>query len=249
MAYKLNLIFLLLIVILSLFVTSCDSYSQEINKPIICLTFDDGHLNAYENAFPLLEQYGYTATTFINSGMVGNLGRVSWNQIKNLADHDWEIAGHTIDHVDLAEVTYEEAYYQIVEDYHNFTNQGLELASFALPGGHATLRDYDIIKGLYKNIRNSIDKDMYIPLNRFDLGYFAYQTQYNPEMVKQRIIRACNNGQALVIIGFHRVSDNPTLAVDNCTIKDFEDIIAWIYDQNFQVMTMKNAVNKLNDLD
>ncbi len=226
--------------------TSCDSYNQELNKPIICFTFDDGHLNAFENAFPLFKQFSFTATSFLNSGKIGNPGKISWSNIDSLVNHGWEIAGHTIDHVDLAELDDDEAYYQIIQDYHNFTNQGIELSSFALPGGHATLRDYDIIKGVYKNIRNSIDKEMHTPLNRFDLGYFAYQTNYRAEDVKQRIIRGYNNGESLIVIGFHRISEEQVNTVANCKTDDLEEILSWVYNNNFPVMTLEEAVNKLN---
>ncbi len=224
---------------------SCDSYSQELNKPIICFTFDDGHLNALENAFPLFEHYAFPATSFINSGFVGKPGRVSWEQIDFLYNSAWEIGGHTIDHVELTDLSDQEAYYQINQDFINFNEHGIKLTSFALPAGHASERDYDIITSIYKNIRNSIDKQMHLPLNRLDLGYYVYQSDYKPEMVKRRIVRACTNGEALVIIGFHRICDLPTLAVDNCRPNDLDEILAWVKSNDFEVMTLEKAIDRL----
>lgn len=34
------------------------------DKPVI-LTFDDGYLDNYQNAFPVLQEYGFTGTFFI----------------------------------------------------------------------------------------------------------------------------------------------------------------------------------------
>ena len=214
-------------------------------KPIICFTFDDGHLNVYENAFPLFKKFGYEATTFLNSGRIGKSGFVSWDQAHDLYSNNWEIGGHTINHPQLPELNYDEAYYQIVQDYHNFQEQGFHLTSFALPSGHASPRDYDILKEVYKNIRNSIDKEMHLPLNRLDLGYFAYQTEYSPQIVKQRIIRGSINGEALIVIGFHRVSDTEINAVDNCNIRDLEEILSWVAEKDYHIMRLDDAVDEL----
>lgn len=224
---------------------SCDNLNQERLKPIICLTFDDAHLNAYQYGFPLLEKYHFPATSFINSGLIGKYGRLSWDQVLHLKNHNWEIGGHAIDHFELPELSYEEAYYQIVEDYNKFLEYGINLKSFALPAGHATERDYVIIKSIYKNIRNSIDKEMQLPLNRFDLGYFAYQTNYTSQMVKERIIRGSINGEVLIVIGFHQISENQNNTIDNCTPEALEEILCWLTDKDYSVMRLDLAVNKI----
>jgi len=122
------------------------------------------------------------------SSFVGNYyyyNNVDNKDFEYKSNHNWEIGGHTIDHSDLMELSYEEANNQIVNDYQFFLQEGIEINSFALPGGHASERDYDILKSIYKNIRNSIDKEMQIPIDRLDLGYYAYQTNFTPQIVKQ----------------------------------------------------------------
>lgn len=225
--------------------TSCDDISQERNKPIICFTFDDGHLSAYKNGLPLFQRFDYEATTFLNSGFIGKEGRVSWEQVLDQYANGWEVGGHTINHFELAELDDDEAYFQIAQDYNNFFEHGINLVSFALPAGHASERDYEIIKALYKNIRNSIDKEMHSPLNRFDLGYFVYLTEYDSEMVKERIIRGSINGEVLIVIGFHRISQDQTYAVDNCTPRELEEILSWVSEQDYQVMRFDKAIEKL----
>lgn len=202
-------------------------------------------MNAYENAFPLFKEYGYEATSFINSDFIGRSGYLSWEQVHDLANNNWEIGGHTVTHAELMELDDDEAYAEIAEGFQNFSVRGLNLVSFALPAGHASERDYSIIKSFYKNIRNSIDKQIHIPINRFDLGYFAYQTEYNSEMVKQRINMGSINGEVLIVIGFHRISDDPGYALAKCTIKDLEEILNWVAEKDFQVMRLDKAINKL----
>lgn len=245
MVYKQSLTYLLIICLISLFLLSCDNLSQERNKPIICFTFDDGHLNAFQQGYPLFLEYGYPATSFINSGWIGRPTAVSWENINELCENNWEIGGHTVDHAELMELSYDEAYYQIIQDYNNFQEKGIKLTSFALPAGHAHERDYTIIKSIYKNIRTSIAKEIYTPLNRYDLGYFAYQTGYTAETVKQRIRRGEIKGEVLIIIGFHRIGTDEENPVTNCTPQDLREILAWIAEHDFEVMRLNDAVDKI----
>jgi peptidoglycan/xylan/chitin deacetylase (PgdA/CDA1 family) len=66
-------------------------------KPVV-LTFDDGGLDNYEVAFPLLEQYGLTATFFVITKRVGVDGQMNWDQLR-------EIQSHTVGHPDLTGVS------------------------------------------------------------------------------------------------------------------------------------------------
>lgn len=143
------------------------------------------------------------------------------------------------------ELNDDEAYYEIMQDYQNFLAQGIKMESFALPGGHASERDYDIIKSIYKNIRNSIDKEIHIPINRLDLGYLAYQTEYNPETVSNRILRAGSNGEVLIVIGFHKIGDDQTSPTPNCRTQDLDEILNWVTDKGFEVMRLDKAINKI----
>jgi peptidoglycan/xylan/chitin deacetylase (PgdA/CDA1 family) len=48
----------------------------------VAITFDDGYLDFYEHAWPLLRKYSFSATVFISTGCVGDTN--SWN--KNLIE-------------------------------------------------------------------------------------------------------------------------------------------------------------------
>jgi peptidoglycan/xylan/chitin deacetylase (PgdA/CDA1 family) len=71
-------------------------------KPII-LTFDDGYRDNFENAFPLLQEYGFKATFFLITNFIDE-GRplyMTWDQVKTLIQAGHEIGGHSRDHPDL----------------------------------------------------------------------------------------------------------------------------------------------------
>jgi peptidoglycan/xylan/chitin deacetylase (PgdA/CDA1 family) len=71
-------------------------------KPI-ALTFDDGYLDNYQNALPILLKYNFTATFFIITQFVDDRrpGYMTWDQIKELATAGMEIGSHTLNHISL----------------------------------------------------------------------------------------------------------------------------------------------------
>ncbi|MCA9875826.1 MAG: polysaccharide deacetylase family protein, partial [Anaerolineales bacterium] len=72
------------------------------DKPII-LTFDDGYLDNYENAFPILQEFGFTGTFFIITDFVDQQlpGYVTWEMLQEMAAAGMRIESHSKNHPDL----------------------------------------------------------------------------------------------------------------------------------------------------
>ena len=70
------------------------------SKPVM-ITFDDGDLDQYETAVPILEKHNYKAAFFIMTVAIGRRGYQPYmdkQQIKDLADRGHTIGCHTWDH-------------------------------------------------------------------------------------------------------------------------------------------------------
>jgi len=71
----------------------------------IILTFDDGYIDNYTDALPLLRKYHFQAEFNIISGYVGKKiginSYMTWGQIKTLLKDGMEVGSHTVDHQDL----------------------------------------------------------------------------------------------------------------------------------------------------
>jgi peptidoglycan/xylan/chitin deacetylase (PgdA/CDA1 family) len=84
------------------------------DKPIV-ITFDDGYIDNYQNAFPVLKKYGFVATFFVLTAPPdkGDPAYMSWNMLKDMSDAGMDIQIHARDHVDLRRRNYDYLFYQI----------------------------------------------------------------------------------------------------------------------------------------
>jgi peptidoglycan/xylan/chitin deacetylase (PgdA/CDA1 family) len=76
-------------------------FDQGISPPSksVLLTFDDGYIDFYVNAYPLLKERGFKATVFLPTGLVQNKGYLSWDQIAEMANSGLiYFANHTWSH-------------------------------------------------------------------------------------------------------------------------------------------------------
>jgi peptidoglycan/xylan/chitin deacetylase (PgdA/CDA1 family) len=101
---------------------------------VVTIGFDDGTADQL-GALPILQAHGMAATFFVNSGSIGDPEHLSWADLHTLFDAGNEIAGHTVNHVNLAPLTTEEARQEVCTDRNNLLAEGFPATSFAYPFG------------------------------------------------------------------------------------------------------------------
>jgi peptidoglycan/xylan/chitin deacetylase (PgdA/CDA1 family) len=101
---------------------------------VVTIGFDDGTADQLA-ALPILQAHGMTATFFVNSGSIGDPEHLSWTDLHTLFDAGNEIAGHTVNHVNLAPLTTAEARQEVCTDRNNLLAEGFPVTSFAYPFG------------------------------------------------------------------------------------------------------------------
>lgn len=105
-------------------------------KPLI-LTFDDGYIDFYLNAFPILQKYNFKAVSFIPTGLIGTSYYMSWNQIKELDSSNLiSFQAHSINHPNLASLNNDQLNFQIKESKKTLESQlNKPVNTFAYPYG------------------------------------------------------------------------------------------------------------------
>lgn len=73
------------------------------DKPVI-ITLDDGYLDNYENAFPILQEFGFTATFFIITDYVdqNHPAYATWPMLKEMAAAGMRLESHSRNHPDMS---------------------------------------------------------------------------------------------------------------------------------------------------
>ncbi len=85
------------------------------DKPII-LTFDDGYLDNYTNAFPILQQYDMVGTFFVLTGPAddGEATYLTWDMITEMSNAGMDIQLHSREHLDMRNRSFDWLVFQII---------------------------------------------------------------------------------------------------------------------------------------
>ncbi len=105
----------------------------------VAITFDDGYADAYETAFPILKKYGFKATFYVITSLLGRPRYMTWEQARELAAAGNVIGSHTLTHPDLSQVGLTEARRQLGESKAEIERQvGQPVLDFCYPSGRYT---------------------------------------------------------------------------------------------------------------
>ena len=173
-------------------ITECISKGIDFPKKSIAITFDDGFKNVYSKAFPVLKEFGFTATIFLVSGKCGQnnqwdaqsrhiprLDLLGWDEILEMSDNGLEFGAHTVGHADLSGLPLAKAREEIV--YSKETLQGRlkkDILFFAYPYGRQTPEVKSIVKKEFLGVCSdkmgfaTLKSDIY-SLPRIEMYYFS----------------------------------------------------------------------------
>ena len=84
------------------------------DKPVI-LTFDDGYVDNYKNAFPILQKYNLKATIFLISDFMGTYPNyMTWGEVDEMQQSGLiDFESHTLSHPELDKIPASEIWTQL----------------------------------------------------------------------------------------------------------------------------------------
>lgn len=116
-------------------------------RPVI-ITFDDGNLDNYTVAWPIMQKYGFTGVLYIVGNRLQADGYMNVDQIKEMAAAGWEVGSHSLSHPSLtAGLESEVIRREIVESKKQLEEAlGVPILTFAYPFGDAGNAPVDYVK-------------------------------------------------------------------------------------------------------
>jgi peptidoglycan/xylan/chitin deacetylase (PgdA/CDA1 family) len=94
--------------------SAANDYHRNETDRFAVITFDDGFLDFYTEAFPILKRYGFTATVFLPTSFIGDTNTtisgqsfLSWPQVRELAKEGISFGSHSVSHKYLANLPHE----------------------------------------------------------------------------------------------------------------------------------------------
>ena len=133
-----------------------DAFGSDVGdrRRLVVLTFDDGCLDNYTDAFPILTQCGFSATFFVPTAYVGRTTAwwratpanplMNWEQIAEMAAAGMEFGSHTASHLDLRELDADRVAEELLTSKRAIEGRtNVPVVSFAYPHGYfrSTMRE------------------------------------------------------------------------------------------------------------
>jgi len=109
---------------------------RPIPEKSVVLTFDDGYIDNYTNAFSILKEFNMKATIFVISTYLDGVSYMTPNQVKEMSDYGIDIESHTVTHRQLSTLSYEEQLKELKNSKATIENiTGKPIISVAYPEG------------------------------------------------------------------------------------------------------------------
>lgn len=120
------------------------SFPVEERRPVAALIDDDAHAKVMTVLKPFYDSLGVKGSIAVPTALIGDSGRLTWEQVKQLYDEGWEILSHTKNNKNLNGLSEEEIAYELREARADIEAHGMTVESFVAVqgamGGEAGLR-------------------------------------------------------------------------------------------------------------
>ena len=170
------------------FVSELDQYNGQSN--VFALSFDDGFMDNYQYAYPLLKKYNAKATIYLATKIEG-IEKLNAEQIREMSESGLiEFGAHTQHHVNLLQTSDREAYDEILKSKQDVEALVGRCPSFAYPFGRYNKKHQQMVREIgFKNAVSTRKKiECYSENNRFELPRISASGMMNA--VQMRIALA-----------------------------------------------------------
>jgi peptidoglycan/xylan/chitin deacetylase (PgdA/CDA1 family) len=101
---------------------NCFDRNNNLTRKFVVITFDDGYLDFYTNAFPILQKYHFPATVFLPTDFINENRKtfkdkecLAWAEVRELHNKGISFGSHTLSHSQLYRLPWEKVRQELVD--------------------------------------------------------------------------------------------------------------------------------------
>jgi peptidoglycan/xylan/chitin deacetylase (PgdA/CDA1 family) len=216
------------------------------NRALVSLTFDDAWASVYNNALPILQQYGFHSTQYLLTGNTADPAYMSVSMMQALKNAGEEIASHTVDHQDLTTLTATQQQQELSNSKTSLqTWTGATVTDFASPYGSIDNNVLTQIKKYYASHRGVVSgfnsKNYF---NVWDIKVQDVTSSTSLAQIQSWVAQAQATKTWLVLV-YHQVSTDPNAGDYNTTPAQLNDQFNAIKTSGIPVVTVAQALAEL----
>jgi peptidoglycan/xylan/chitin deacetylase (PgdA/CDA1 family) len=215
---------------------------------LVCLFFDDGYMNQYEVALPVLREHGFKATFGVISGDIG-VGSGLWQtmgetELKELAAYGMDIACHTKTHPHLADnLTDEQLREEIIASKQYLESLGFEIKTMVYPYYEWDDRVIEYVKEAgFSCARGGWPEEGTFTINLLDSGskYHLPSRQITNQDLKtfKSYVDELNSGDVICLVYHFIADDGPETT--SMPVANFHEQMAYLKEAGFYVVLVSD---------
>jgi peptidoglycan/xylan/chitin deacetylase (PgdA/CDA1 family) len=213
-------------------------------KPTFTIIDDDGRPQVFDILKPLAEEYQIPITSAIITGRVGDSElHMSLAQLKQLEKSGFEFVSHTVNHLDLATITLEEADYELRESKKWMIENGFNGdTAIVYPFGGTTS---SVDKLSRKYYRSAITAGGVTPYPNYPSDFTTYRVkrvafEESVETIKSAIDEAVQNNGWLILMNHVHFPD--------WTEAKFREIVEYAQSSGIEFANAKDGLNRFGNI-
>lgn len=220
-------------------------------QPVVSITFDDGWQQSYNNAAPLIKQYGYKATFYVNPTAIETPHFMTAAQLATLSSTGSEIGAHGHEHTDLTTLKNSAVDYQLREGRDYLQRAGFQVTNMATPYGRSDPEVEWYARKYFTTLRGGVSGiNTRQNLEPYNLKVLYVNDTTSTETI-EKALQDTKAANGWLILVYHQIDDEPStgkgLSVENATtsVKQFKDQLQQINASGLQVLPIAAAYTEL----
>jgi|GEM_PF-7084020 len=209
---------------------------------MVSLNFDDGNIDAFNNAVPIMQSDGLVGTFYVVTNRIGAQGFLSQDDLMTLQNAGDEIGAHSRSHPDLTTLSDAELQNEIAGSKADLAAIGINATTFAYPFGSFNAHVEQAVKNAgFIGARSTNDGTNTTASDPFALDRINMTDTTSLSQVESEIQGALANHEWIILV-FHHVNNTDSGGPEVVSTSFFQNLADYLASQHVPIVTNAQGV-------